>query len=989
MAAKTAEHEAHPRPTHREDAVPAGGARAQPPPYGIAMADAAGPNPAIPARTRDVTGMEVLASFRPSTASSGLCEGMLHGRRISLAGAGLAELRLHDPPFRSGPSHGLAALMGNQALAKALRVLHFRGLAPPSVDAVRRKLRGSPTKLEVRALTDVSFPTDDEARLDAQIAALQAQMLASGPYLGEVTYRNLPAQGAGADAGNLDRRAMKHALLSVITRHTEERDGMEIRVRVPLDDGVVVSYAMVILRFDEGRNADVELAGKDQQSKRSFLDAEASLAALSRRFEVSFVSDGFPATQQRSGRPSTFAGKSWSAHDAELLSQALPLVGTAERAVLKGVTFRRLEGRGPAGAAGFFSTADQSINLFDAALLYDKALWFGERNRFYSPGVRTVLHEIGHALHYAKAAGEKRSSRETALARFRTHVLAESRKRTGKAPQRKFPPPGITAPTDYAATSWKEFFADTYSIYVTNPSFLETPAHRYLQVFFSSEYAAASADVRPKLRASDAAADGPLRTETLPRRIRELIAVARTDAGSPLPASFRSAYEESYGVDLKHIRVHDGPTATASARALNARAYAVGHDVVFGAGEFRPRERQGIELLAHEVTHVVQSERAGSVLSGAPQAEAEADAVGRAVAEGTPMPRIQTAFGGADYAARKAVSVKQQGVDDVQRMINATVEELDAGDPSYKVLLKAWLIAGKQDGLKQFGMALADRPHAAFGTYLNAFLTYLHARGGDRLAELVVEDFRKAGLRLLKSGEQPKVDEALPGLTGAGLGSVLAYEGKTLVNLEGTDFYISGTPPDYWKGRTTSVLFIINKREPKKMYRLDYDVLKKGPRAGDKGWEHNQKGVAKVLGLKVSNHQPAGGWARVAGRAIQVFKWGGRALFVVGVGSQTVAIYYALDRRRAVWGTAASLVGGAAAGAGGAVAGARAGRVLGPWGAAAGALLGGAAGGWAASQLAKSAAEMGYDLLVTRIDQEEWSAFDEDEVETKEEAHSP
>ena len=317
----------------------------------------------------------------------------------------------------------------------------------------------------------------------------------------------------------------------------------------------------------------------------------------------------------------------------------------------------------------------------------------------------------------------------------------------------------------------------------------------------------------------------------------------------------------------------------------------------------------------------------------------------------------------------------------VERYTAAAVRELDTGDPSYKVLLQTFLLAGKYRGLKQFGLALAERDHARFGTYLNAFLIYIHARGGERLAQLMVENFGRAGLGLLKSGAQPPDDKGLASATGAGVGSVIVYEGKTLVKIGGTQFYISGKPPDYWKGKTTSVLFVVNKNEPKKMYRLDYDVLKNGPKAGVKGWEHNQKGVAKVLGLDVTNHQPAGGWGRAAGRAILVFKWGGRAFFVIGIGSEVVEVYRALDRRRAVVGAVASIGGGAAGAMAGAAGGARFGSRWGPWGAVIGGAVGGVAGGIAGAKVAKAAAQMAYDLFVTPLEKETWVAFEEREVE--------
>ncbi len=58
--------------------------------------------------------------------------------------------------------------------------------------------------------------------------------------------------------------------------------------------------------------------------------------------------------------------------------------------------------------------------------------------------------------------------------------------------------------------------------------------------------------------------------------------------------------------DFSHVRVHaDGRAATA-ARALNSRAFTLGDHVVFGAGQFAPATPAGKELLAHELTHVIQ-----------------------------------------------------------------------------------------------------------------------------------------------------------------------------------------------------------------------------------------------------------------------------------------------------------------------------------------------------------------------------------------------
>ncbi|HYO14628.1 MAG TPA: DUF4157 domain-containing protein, partial [Thermoanaerobaculia bacterium] len=76
--------------------------------------------------------------------------------------------------------------------------------------------------------------------------------------------------------------------------------------------------------------------------------------------------------------------------------------------------------------------------------------------------------------------------------------------------------------------------------------------------------------------------------------------------GSPLPAPVRSFFEPRFGHDFGAVRVHTGTAAGEAARAVSARAFTVGNDVVFGAGEWSPETTEGRRLLAHELTHVVQ-----------------------------------------------------------------------------------------------------------------------------------------------------------------------------------------------------------------------------------------------------------------------------------------------------------------------------------------------------------------------------------------------
>src|SRR6185295_12299730 len=76
--------------------------------------------------------------------------------------------------------------------------------------------------------------------------------------------------------------------------------------------------------------------------------------------------------------------------------------------------------------------------------------------------------------------------------------------------------------------------------------------------------------------------------------------------GQPLDPEARTAMEASFQHDFSGVRVHSDGSAAASARAVGARAYTVGADVVFGAGQYEPATGAGRHLLAHELAHVVQ-----------------------------------------------------------------------------------------------------------------------------------------------------------------------------------------------------------------------------------------------------------------------------------------------------------------------------------------------------------------------------------------------
>lgn len=91
-------------------------------------------------------------------------------------------------------------------------------------------------------------------------------------------------------------------------------------------------------------------------------------------------------------------------------------------------------------------------------------------------------------------------------------------------------------------------------------------------------------------------------TDVAPPSVDRVLA----SSGHPLEPSLRQDMEQRFGYNFSRVRVHSGPVAEQSARDVNAYAYTVGNNVVFGAGQYAPSTAGGQRLVAHELTHVVQ-----------------------------------------------------------------------------------------------------------------------------------------------------------------------------------------------------------------------------------------------------------------------------------------------------------------------------------------------------------------------------------------------
>jgi hypothetical protein len=90
--------------------------------------------------------------------------------------------------------------------------------------------------------------------------------------------------------------------------------------------------------------------------------------------------------------------------------------------------------------------------------------------------------------------------------------------------------------------------------------------------------------------------------ENIPPIVNEVL----NSSGQPLDENTRLFMESRFGHDFSKVRVHTDSKASESADSVNALAYTVGKNVVFGQGQYAPETNEGQKLLAHELTHVIQ-----------------------------------------------------------------------------------------------------------------------------------------------------------------------------------------------------------------------------------------------------------------------------------------------------------------------------------------------------------------------------------------------
>ncbi len=107
--------------------------------------------------------------------------------------------------------------------------------------------------------------------------------------------------------------------------------------------------------------------------------------------------------------------------------------------------------------------------------------------------------------------------------------------------------------------------------------------------------------MRKPLARSASAGEGTV----VPAELGDSINRAR-GGGQSLPESVRTPMENAFGADFGGVKIHTDSQSDQLNHSLQAKAFTTGRDIFFRQGAYDPGSRDGQQLIAHELTHVLQ-----------------------------------------------------------------------------------------------------------------------------------------------------------------------------------------------------------------------------------------------------------------------------------------------------------------------------------------------------------------------------------------------
>lgn len=99
---------------------------------------------------------------------------------------------------------------------------------------------------------------------------------------------------------------------------------------------------------------------------------------------------------------------------------------------------------------------------------------------------------------------------------------------------------------------------------------------------------------------------GDLSSIAVPPQMEGQLSQSR-GGGQPMPQGLRSMMEGAFGHGFSNVRLHTDSEAASMSSSIHAKAFTHGNDIYFNQGQFSPATTDGQRLIAHELTHTVQS----------------------------------------------------------------------------------------------------------------------------------------------------------------------------------------------------------------------------------------------------------------------------------------------------------------------------------------------------------------------------------------------
>lgn len=172
-------------------------------------------------------------------------------------------------------------------------------------------------------------------------------------------------------------------------------------------------------------------------------------------------------------------------------------------------------------------------------------------------------------------------------------------------------------------------------------------------------------------------------------------------SGHGMDHGTRTRMESAFGADFSGVRIHSDTRADGLSQSLSARAFTTGRDVFFRQGEYSPGTSSGRELLAHELTHVVQQNGDGirrkmTVSEPGDAHEVEADQMARAVIQQEHAQTTDRQAVSREEDEEKPVAAKR-AADALQRQPEAPKPQDEEEKKKLHAKLDAGMVSRQQD----------------------------------------------------------------------------------------------------------------------------------------------------------------------------------------------------------------------------------------------------------------------------------------------------